>query len=94
MHALLSSPLPAALLICAQSAAHQHAEVFAGHWHIASGGVLEETGLGFCRYDSPLKPVTSRLLHVGDSAGNRSALSFAGACMQAPCPGPSHVCLQ
>ena len=32
-----------------------------------------------CRYDSPLQPLTSRLLHVGDSAGNRSALSFAGA---------------
>ncbi|KAK9844003.1 hypothetical protein WJX81_001672 [Elliptochloris bilobata] len=29
-------------------------------------------------YDSPLHPVTSRLMHVGDSAGNRSALSFAG----------------
>ena len=28
--------------------------------------------------DSPLKPCTSRLLHIGDSAGNRSALSFAG----------------
>lgn len=28
--------------------------------------------------DSPLQPVTSRLLHFGDSAGNRSQLSFAG----------------
>lgn len=28
--------------------------------------------------ESPLKPITSRLLHVGDSAGNRSQLSFAG----------------
>ncbi len=27
---------------------------------------------------SPPRPATSRLLHVGDSAGNRSALSFAG----------------
>lgn len=26
----------------------------------------------------PLAPVTSRLLHIGDAAGNRSALSFAG----------------
>ncbi len=29
-------------------------------------------------HDTPLKPITSRLLHIGDSAGNRSALSFAG----------------
>ena len=29
-------------------------------------------------HDSPMRPITSRLLHVGDSAGNRSALSFAG----------------
>ena len=29
-------------------------------------------------HDSPLAPVTSRLLHIGDAAGNRSALSFAG----------------
>jgi hypothetical protein len=36
-------------------------------------------GVGACRYDSPLQPVTARLIHVGDSAGNRSALSFAGA---------------
>ncbi len=36
-------------------------------------------GTGACRYDSPLQPVTARLIHVGDSAGNRSALSFAGA---------------
>ena len=28
--------------------------------------------------DSPLQPITSRLLHFGDSAGNRSQLSFAG----------------
>ncbi len=28
--------------------------------------------------DSPLQPMTSRLLHFGDSAGNRSQLSFAG----------------
>ena len=27
---------------------------------------------------SPPRPATSRLVHVGDSAGNRSALSFAG----------------
>ena len=30
--------------------------------------------------DSPLQPITSRLLHIGDSAGNRSQLSFAGEC--------------
>lgn len=30
--------------------------------------------------DSPLQPITSRLLHIGDSAGNRSQLSFAGHC--------------
>ena len=30
--------------------------------------------------DSPLQPITSRLLHIGDSAGNRSQLSFAGGC--------------
>ena len=29
-------------------------------------------------HDQPLAPITSRLLHVGDAAGNRSALSFAG----------------
>ena len=29
-------------------------------------------------HNSPPKPATARLLHVGDSAGNRSALSFAG----------------
>ena len=29
-------------------------------------------------HDSPLAPVTARLLHIGDAAGNRSALSFAG----------------
>ena len=29
-------------------------------------------------HHSPPRPATSRLLHVGDSAGNRSALSFAG----------------
>ena len=28
--------------------------------------------------DSPLRPITSRLLHIGDAAGNRSQLSFAG----------------
>ena len=28
---------------------------------------------------SPLKACTSRLVHVGDASGNRSALSFAGA---------------
>ena len=27
---------------------------------------------------SPLKACTSRLVHVGDASGNRSALSFAG----------------
>lgn len=30
-------------------------------------------------HDQPLSPLTSRLLQVGDAAGNRSALSFAGA---------------
>jgi hypothetical protein len=29
-------------------------------------------------WHDPLRPLTSRLLHVGDAAGNRSALSFAG----------------
>jgi hypothetical protein len=29
-------------------------------------------------HDCPLQPITARLLHVGDAAGNRSALSFAG----------------
>lgn len=28
--------------------------------------------------DSPLKPCTARLVHIGDASGNRSALSFAG----------------
>lgn len=30
-------------------------------------------------HDSPLRPVASRILPIGDAAGNRSALSFAGA---------------
>ena len=30
-------------------------------------------------HDSPIRPVASRILPVGDAAGNRSALSFAGA---------------
>ena len=29
-------------------------------------------------WHEPLQPLTARLLHVGDAAGNRSALSFAG----------------
>ena len=33
-------------------------------------------------WHDPLRPLTARLLHVGDAAGNRSALSFAG---RAPC---------
>ena len=35
--------------------------------------------------DSPLQPITSRLLHIGDSAGNRSQLSFAGECFHELC---------
>lgn len=33
-------------------------------------------------HDQPLAPLTSRLLQVGDAAGNRSALSFAGGAPQ------------
>lgn len=37
--------------------------------------------------DTPLQPITSRLLHFGDSAGNRSALSFAGDDLFVPSKG-------
>lgn len=30
-------------------------------------------------HDSPIQPVATRILPIGDAAGNRSALSFAGA---------------
>ena len=44
--------------------------------------------------DTPLKPMTSRLLHVGDSAGNRSALSFAGRILALhPSTHPLLLCL-
>ena len=42
--------------------------------------------------DSPLQPITSRLLHIGDSAGNRSQLSFAGQCSLSSAP-KKHVCV-
>ena len=40
-------------------------------------------------HDQPLAPLTSRLLHIGDAAGNRSALSFAGALARLLSPAPS-----
>lgn len=45
-----------------------------------AGVQLQRAFFGFVPnwIDSPLEPCTSRLLHIGDSAGNRSALSFAG----------------
>lgn len=48
--------------------------------------------------DSPLQPITSRLVHFGDSAGNRSQLSFAGdhavkmhTCMPSVCTRTTSV---
>lgn len=81
VHVVFSCHLPTALCVCSQSALHATTEVFIGQQYAALlSGVFEKHKAEICRYDSPLKPVTSRLLHVGDSAGNRSALSFAGAC--------------
>ena len=45
------------------------------------GVTIERAVFGFVPnwHDQPLAPCTSRLLQIGDAAGNRSALSFAGA---------------